>query len=196
LRRNFVTDENMNMIKLTDIAEITSGTYQKEVTDGDLLYLQVKDFKSTYLANGELKPSIIDSSKIAKYTLLDKDLLFAAKGTSNFCVLYHDTMGKAVASSAFFVIRVSRAAILPEYICWYINTPQVLKKLQSNAVGSATPSITKEILAELEINIPTIDKQHKIIQCSQLQERAYALRMLIAEKTKQLSNQSLLNATK
>ena len=92
----------MHIIKLTDIAEITSGTYQKEITDGDLLYLQVKDFKSSYLADGELKPSIIDSGKIAKYTLIDKDLLFAAKGTSNFCALYRETMGKAVASSAFF----------------------------------------------------------------------------------------------
>jgi restriction endonuclease S subunit len=196
LHRNFITDKNMNTIKLTDIAEITSGTYQKEVTDGDLLYLQVKDLKSSYLADGELKPSIIDSGKIAKYTLIDKDLLFAAKGTSNFCALYRETMGKAVASSAFFVIRVSRTVVLPEYLCWYINTPQVLKKLQFNAVGSATPSITKEMLAELEINVPIIDIQRKIIQCNQLQEKEYALRMQITEKARQLSNQLLLNATK
>jgi len=186
----------MNKIKLKDIAEISSGTYQKEVADGDLLYLQVKDFKSSYLANGELKPSIADSCKITKYTLVDNDLLFAAKGTSNFCAIYNEVMGKAVASSAFFVIRIKKATVLHKYICWYINTPNILKKLQLNAVGSVIPSITKEMLADLEINIPSIAIQRKIIICSQLQEKEHVLRAQIAERTKQLIDLQLANAAK
>lgn len=179
--------------KLKNIAQILSGTYQQECPKGDVFYLQVKDFRSFRLENGELKPTIQYSQKLAKHILQDNDLLFAAKGTSNFCTLYNKEMGMAIASSAFFIIRVHSANTLPEYICWYLNTPQIIGMLQTGAVGSSTPSITKPMLEEIKIPLPSIEMQRKIITCAHLKDREHELQLLIAEKKKRLIDQLLIN---
>lgn len=182
--------------KLKDIASILSGTYQQEVPDGDLLYLQVKDFTASHLSKGELSPTVLKESRMTKHILQHNDLLFAAKGVSNFCIVYKEEMGEAIASTSFFVIRITTAAIMPEYLCWYINTPPTLKALQSKAMGSSVPSISKEILMDWEISIPDIKRQHTIVECADLQSKAYQLEQHIIEKKKQLYLQTLLNATK
>jgi len=179
-------------LKIKDIALIRSGIYQKDSPDEDILYLQVKDFKQ----NGELKKEEIKSSikkedKIESHLLYDGDLLFAAKGTSNFCALYNINIGEAVASSSFFVIRVNSPIIAPEYLCWYLNTPKVLRQLSANAVGSSTPSITKPMLEELEISIPDIEKQRAIVAFSELQDEEVALHLRIAQKKKELTDHIL-----
>lgn len=179
--------------KLKDIASILSGTYQKECPEGNVFYLQVKDFRSLHLENGTLKPTVQDTENLAKHILWDNDLLFAAKGTSNFCTLYNKEMGMAVASSAFFIIRVRSANILPEYICWYLNTPQIIGMLQTGAVGSSTPSITKPMLGEIEIPLPSVEIQQKIIACEHLKNREHELQLLLAEKKKRLIDQILIN---
>jgi restriction endonuclease S subunit len=186
----------MKKEKLQNIAEILSGTYQHEMPNGDFLYLQVKDFTSEHLLNGELKPSIPEEDKITKHMLINNDLLFAAKGTSNFCAIYKNEMGKAIASSAFFVIRPDSGIILPEYLCWYINIPQVMKRLQANAVGSTIPSITQKMLKDIDLYIPPFEVQNKIIAFVQLQEKEYNLRIQLAEKKNQLYNRLLMNIIK
>lgn len=179
--------------KLKNIATILSGTYQKEYPEGNVLYLQVKDFRSLDVENGRLRSTVQNAPKLAKYILKDKDLLFAAKGTSNFCALYNKEIGTAIASSAFFIIRVHSVTILPEYIYWYLNAPQVVTLLQSGAVGSNTPSITKPMLEEIEIPLPSLETQQAIVTCTYLQNREHELQLLIAEKKKRLIDQILIN---
>ena len=181
---------------LKDIANISSGTYKKEILDGDFLYLQIKDFTSSHLDKGELNPSIPRNKSTEKHLLSDKDLLFSAKGTSNFCVIYYETMGKAIASSSFFIIHITKNIILPEFLNWYINLPRTIKKLQADAVGSFTPSISKEVLSNLNIDIPSITIQQKIITLKKLQIEELKLQTQLLEKKKKLYNQILMNIIK
>lgn len=186
----------MNIIKLKEIAAITSGTYQKEVLDGDFLYLQIKDFTSSHLDKGEVTPSIPSTKSTDKHLLSNKDLLFAAKGTSNFSAIYYKSKGKAIASSSFFIIRISEDRVKPEYLNWYINLPRVIKKLQSNAVGSFTQSITKEVLMNLPVSIPPLNVQQKIVELNQLQAKEQKLQIQLTEKKEKMYNQILMNIIK
>ena len=186
----------MNVVKIKDIANVSSGTYQKEILDGDFLYLQIKDFTSSHLDKGELNPTIPHTGSTAKHLLMNKDLLFAAKGTSNFCVLYNNRLGQAIASTSFFIIRLTVASILPEFLCWYINLPQVIKKLRSKAVGSFTPSITKDILMNLSVNIPSLPAQQRIVNLNQLRKKEHELQVKLTEKKEQVYNQVLMNILK
>ncbi len=179
-------------IKIKNIARIRSGIYQKDSPDEDTLYLQVKDYNQNgELKKDEIKSSIKKEDKVKSHLLYDGDLLFAAKGTSNFCALYNINIGEAVASSSFFVIRVSSPIIAPEYLCWYLNTPKILGQLKANAVGSSTPSITKPMLEELEISIPSIEKQRAIVTFSELQDKEVDLHLRIAQKKKELTDHIL-----
>lgn len=182
-------------LKLRNIATTQSGIYEKNHPEGDILYLQVSDFKNGKELNNELKPAIINNERVKKFILQDKDLLFAAKGTSNFCAMYRSGKEKAVASSSFFVIRILNNNVDPEYICWFLNTPHILTHLKAHAVGTSIPSITKTMLENLEINILPLEKQRLIVAYHNLQDREVELHALIAQKKRLLTDHILHNVT-
>lgn len=175
-------------IKLKDIAIIQSGIYQKELPDGNATYLQIKDFNESELADNQLKRTVIITEKLSNHLLQEGDLLFAAKGTSNFCVNYPVEIGNAVASSAFFVIKINNNSVLSDFIAWFLNLPETLALLKSQAVGSAIPSITKGMLENLSLNLPEINIQQKIIALSKLQKKEIELYSEIAKKRNTINN--------
>lgn len=184
-------------VQIRDIATILSGVYLKNYSDPDVLYLQVKDFNASGEAYNNIEPIIKGNAKISKHLLTDKDLLFAAKGTTNFCAIYSGEMGEAVASSSFLVIKImDRNAVLPEYIRWYLNLSTTMQVLKSNAVGSSIPSITKPMIEEIEIEIPTMKRQRLIIEIDKLQRKEQELHTQIAQQRKILTDKLLTNAIK
>jgi restriction endonuclease S subunit len=180
--------------KICHIASIQSGVYLKNDPEGDVIYLQVKDFYSDGNISDCLEASIKDENKLSKHLLCNGDLLFAAKGTSNFCTVYHESIGKAVASSSFFVIRPKQSIVNPEFLCWYLNTTTILKMLRANAVGTSIPSITKSMIEEVEIHVPSLEKQKSIVLISRLQQRESKILELLAIK-KRLYTDSRLTQT-
>lgn len=184
-------------VQIKVIATVQSGIYQKEFPDGDVIYLQVNDFENTILKEKQLHPSLLYAENLDGHLLEEGDLLFAAKGTSNFCALYHAETGKAVASSAFFVIRIKdKDSLLPNFLCSYLNHPAILVLLKSQAVGSTIPSITKHMLEELEINLPDKERQLQIVEISRLHQQEKRLRQSIAEKRDLLLYASLYKIIK
>jgi len=182
---------------IKEIATVQSGIYQKEFPDGDVIYLQVNDFEDAILKEKQLRPSLLYTENLSGHLLEEGDLLFAAKGTSNFCALYHAETGKAVASSAFFVIKIKeKDLLLPSFLYWYLNHPAILVLLKSQAVGSTIPSITKRMLEELEINLPDKERQLKIVEISRLHQQENRLRQSIAEKRDLLLYASLYTIIK
>ncbi len=183
-------------VKIENIADIQSGLYLKTEPDGDVVYLQIKDFDS----NGRLifnpEPLIKDNGKLSNHLLFEGDLLFAAKGTSNFCTVYKKEIGKAVATSSFFVLRIIEPRILPDFLCWFLNTPGILKILKSSAVGSSIPSITKSMIGDIEFEIPSIEKQRLLVDISNLQVREEELYKSISYQKKALTDRILFETIK
>lgn len=89
--------------KIQYIANVRSGVYLKEVPMGKACYLQVNDFDRMRNRFILPAPSLELDSKVKKHLLLDGDILLAAKGLSNFSSVYHENMGKSVASSSFLI---------------------------------------------------------------------------------------------
>ncbi|MGI6049191.1 MAG: restriction endonuclease subunit S [Petrimonas sp.] len=176
------------LVKISDIATVQSGIYLKELPEGDAIYLQVKDFECLELTDNQLRQTVILSEKSSNHLLQEGDLLFAAKGTSNFCVKYPVEIGNAVASSAFFVIKINSNKVLPDFIAWFLNLPDTLSLLRSLSVGTSIPSITKVMLEELSLNLPDIQTQKKVVEFSKLQKRESELLTEISQNRTLLNN--------
>lgn len=184
-------------VRIKEIAIIQSGIYQKEFPDGEVIYLQVNDYDDTTLKENQLNPSILFTENLNGHLLEEGDLIFASKGTSNFCAFYHAVTGRAVASSAFLVIKIKDKDLLqPHYLYWYLNHPPILALLKSQAVGSTIPSITKRMLEELVIKLPDRGTQQKIIEIGRLQQQENRLRKSIAEKRDLLLHAALYKIIK
>ena len=81
---------------------------------------------------------------------------------------------------------------MPEYVAWYLNSPIIQNILASHALGSAIKSITKNILEDLEIPIPSIERQKAYIALDQLQKREQNIYKAIAEKHKQILDYKMI----
>lgn len=106
-----------------------------------------------------------------KHVLNNGDILFAAKGIKNIAVVYNSNIGKAVASSSFFVIKLKsqiKQILLPEFLAWVINHPEKQKILKAGAKGSALPSITIGTIQNLSLFIPDLKKQKIILNINKL----------------------------
>lgn len=179
------------MTKLHNIAIIQTGVFAKTVPNPNALYLQQSDFDG----NGELRNTVHPTITInnPKHLLAAGDLLLASKGNNNICVIVPKIEQKCVASPSFLVIRLyDKSAVLPEFVAWYLNLPTTQNALALHACGTSILSISKASLGELEIPIPSIDRQRQYVELAKLQEREQELYKAIAEKRKQLLDYKMI----
>ena len=183
--------------KIRNVAIVRSGAYVKEVSEGEAHYLQVNNFnreKNRFLL---LKPTLELDSKTENHLLMDGDIVFAAKGTSNFGIVFREEMGKVVASSSFLVIRiVDRTLVAPDYLCWVLNREDTLAYFKANAIGTSIPSISKALIDEYTISIPPMHIQSKVVAISQLQQREQQLYKNILSLRNKLIQKQLIEITK
>lgn len=180
--------------KINEIAEITSGIYLQTAPDGDIAYLQVKDFATN--APIKMASKVRMSKKVQNSLLRNNDILFAAKGAVYLARCYNEKEGRAVASTAFFVIRLKDDSILPEYLCWYLNQHRTEIYIRAQQQGTGVPAIRKGVVELLEVSVPEQSTQRNIVALANLAEREYQLRKAIAQKEQSLIEQQLTNIIK
>ena len=183
--------------KIQDIATVRSGVYVKEMPEGEVCYLQVNNFDRG--SGGFLlpKPTLELDNKIESHLLSEGDVVFAAKGTSNFCTVFHEEMGKAVASSSLLVVRIADQSIVdPDYLCWYLNREDTIGFLKANATGTSIPSISKALIEECAINIPSMCVQNNIVVVNQLQQREQRIYNEMSNLRNKLIQKQLIETTK
>lgn len=163
---------NKLKLQLKDIVEINTGLYQKPKPGGNVVYFQIRNLTE----NGQIDPteefSYLNSEDISdKYFLRKNDIMFAAKGFTNIAVVYKNEIKPAVASSVFFVLRLNERfinQILHEFIVWFLNNKLIQIRLQAKAKGTSVKSISKKDLGDIEIPVPDIKTQKRILEMNEL----------------------------
>ena len=183
------------MVKLKEIATIQTGVYLKSTPSPDTCYLQVNDFDEEGNIRQTVRPTTTVSSKAARHLLTANDLLLAAKGGKNFCAIAPTQLGPCVASPSFLIIRIDDATrVLPEYVCGFLNLPTTRQLLNAQSKGTSIASLSKTDIEELEIPLPSLERQQTCIVLIRLQRREQALYKAIAEGRRQLIDYKLKKA--
>lgn len=184
--------------ELSQIANITTGVYEKGRLSGDTLYLQAKHFdeQGKFLSENILHPEIQMDDRLKKHILQDKDLLITAKGQSNRVCLYKSKIGQSVASSTFFVIRLQESFLLPEYLQWYMNTSKMQSAFSNLSKGTHILSLSKKALSKVRIEIPPLDKQQKVLKLHSLWEKERKTTMELMKNKEIYYQQLLINYSK
>jgi restriction endonuclease S subunit len=179
---------------IKDITHIQTGLFAKPSGIGELVYLQSKHFDEYGQLLSFLYPDLKADSVSEKHLLKDGDVLFAAKGTKNFATVFENHNDPSVASTSFFVIRLIDKKVLPEYLVWFLNSPSTQTLLKGQAIGSSMPSISKHVLENLEIAVPSIEKQKAILQISKLRNQEKSLKQEIETLREKQIQQQIINA--
>jgi restriction endonuclease S subunit len=178
------------------IGNIQTGLFTKPIAKGDVVYLQSKHYDENGLLKGSLHPDLKADNIISRHILKSGDVLFAAKGTKNFATVFESHNPPSVASTSFFVIRLTDNDVLPSYLGWFLNHPTTQKFLKEHAIGTSIPSISKVVLEELEIPIPPIETQKAIVKITQLRNKERKLKEQIDLLREKQIQQQILNAIK
>lgn len=109
--------------------------------------------------------SVVETEITGRRTdwLTDGDILFAARGSRNYAALVERCPEHTVASPHFFIIRVKREDVLPEYLVWFLNQVPTSRYFQREAEGSRTLSIRRSVLENTPIAVPSLERQQQIV---------------------------------
>ena len=179
------------MILLKDIAKIEIGrTFRQKIEgepNGDCMVIQVKDISVEDLSIQNSGIFIASQSIASHHLLQTNDILFIAKGNHNNAVQYQSNK-KATVVSLFFIIRVTSSHVLPNYVTWFINSPQAQAYFREYRAGASVGNIKKADLENLPIPIPSLAIQQKITDINQLfQEEQQLTKNYFAQKEKYLN---------
>jgi restriction endonuclease S subunit len=124
------------------------------------------------------------------------DILFRAKGNNNYASYIDKELENTTTNTHFFIIRNHSEKILPEYLAWYINQKPAQIYFLKHSPGTVIPIVTNKNLGNLNITIPDISIQKKIIQIHKLSVKEQNLSKQIIYKKKRLVEALLIKKIK
>lgn len=187
-------------MEIKKLANIQSGYINRgkiEHSDhGTFLLLQAKDIDADHLSYRtdaliRFMPQLSGKDSFLK----SGDILFMSRGARNFSVFVGDLPENVLAAACFFIIRVSSSEILSEYLCWYLNQSPVTEYLRLfSGRGVHMPVVRRAVLENIDIPLPSLATQRKIIEISKLLKTEQDLYKKFVEKHKYLMTEICLKA--
>lgn len=181
---------------LKSVTNIQTGLFAKPSGTGNVVYLQSKHFDEYGQLHAVLYPDLLAEGISDKHLLKNGDVLFAAKGTKNFASVFENHNEPSVASTSFFVLRPTDKKVLPQYLAWFLNSNATQTLIKGQAIGTSIPSISKQVLENLEISVPIIEIQKAILQITKLRNKEKALKQEIETLREKQIQQQIINAIK
>jgi hypothetical protein len=187
---------------LSKLAKIQSGHHSRGKIepreDGSHLILQARDVdvhRLTYRSESLIRFNPVMSR--TDWILKTGDILFMARGARNFSLLLQQLPNSLLAAAYFFIVRVSNKVILPGYLCWYLNQYPVEHYLNRHSGrGVHMPVVRRSVLENIEVPVPTLEIQKKIVEMEKLMREEQVLLNKLSEKRKELVTEACLQAVK
>ena len=128
----------------------------------------------------------------ARYLVAQGDVIFRSRGEPNIAVALDDRfVERVVAVLPLFVLRPKPEIILPAYLAWVINQPTSQRHFDRVARGTTMRMVPRAGLEILEISIPSIETQSRIVAIDALAERERSLTILAANKRRIITGKIL-----
>lgn len=185
----------MRIVKIRDIAEIFSGHTAKSkidpVAQGHLI-VQLKDISISGGVNVAGLDRIAEAEFKESHLITSGDLVFRSRGQLLTVGMVPDLGEPVAVISPLMKISVNSSKVMPEFLCWMINNTPGQSYFAAQAAGSSVKMIGKSTLSEMQLSLPSLEDQAKIIELSLLQKKEAELSETITKKTEQLLNTRIM----
>jgi len=162
---------------------------------GPVAVIQMKDLTDENIVNSA-GLSYVEMDKFNENHFAQKgDLIFRSRSLTSTSAILADDIGLAVVAAPLLKIRITDISVMPEYVNWYISQLPAQIFLASHARGTTQKMINKEALELLEINVPSLEQQKKIIALAALAEEEQRILKQLAIKRKQYISAILIRKT-
>lgn len=116
----------------------------------------------------------------AKAFLRFGDIILSTRGGRNFPYYIDGGAEHVVCSPHFFVIRVKKDVILPQFLAWQMSQKPAQDYFSAGATGSYILNLKREVVENLPIAIPPLAEQGRIaeLDAAARAERAILTRLI------------------
>lgn len=173
-------NEEVEWKKLGDLdvcLSITTGMNPRknfklnDCSDGELTswYITTKDYSSNekveFVEGKTSKISEKARKLINKRSKLEiNDILFSAIGTVGKIAFVDIEPNNFDVNESTFVLKPNKKNIVPKYLVYYLRSNFMQNEVKKSLKGSTVAGIRKEKLENLEVPIPSIETQEKIVK--------------------------------
>jgi hypothetical protein len=171
-------------MQIRELAQIQSGYTVRSPLVSDqtgVLVAQVRDL--AFDGSGcmrDLQRCSLDGA-IERYLIRAGDVVFRSRGERTTALaLGLDFSEPAVALLPLIILRPNLSRIRPDYLAWAINQPSAQQKLDADAQGTNLRMVPKSSLEALDIDVPPIETQAKLMEIHRLIEQELVLSRQLA----------------
>ena len=177
---------------LGDIADIRSGfTFREKIDEltsgGNAHVAQIKDVRSAWETT---HTAMLHAHQLPMINWEGKDKAFASPGTVLLpsrgskggyfrasCLGSDQSSELPVVVSSQFLIITPKQGILPEFLCWSLNRPEMQHWISEGAgsQGTSLVMLNATTAKALQLNIPTLAIQQKIMRLNEMWEKEQQL---------------------
>ncbi len=178
-------------MRLADTCTIHTGYTARgrlePVAAGGVLAIQLRDISP----DGAIDPQRLTRVQLDdladRYFVRAGDVVFRSRGERNTASALDERLREpALAVLPLLVLRPKPDVVVPEYLAWAINQPPAQRHFDAAAHGTNIRMIPRSSLDGLELDIPDIETQRRIVAIDALAERERELSQLAAETRRKM----------
>lgn len=179
-------------MRLTEVCSIfpgyTARARLEPAGDRGMAAIQLRDVSADGLAHPDELIRVDLGGVAERYMVSAGDVVFRSRGDRNTAAALDGCfIEPALALQPLLILRPKRDAVLPEYLAWAINQPSAQRHFDEGARGTNIRMVPKSCLDDLDIDVPDLEAQRRIVAVDALAERENQLVLVLAEKKLQLS---------
>ncbi len=170
---------------LIKISKINSGYifFKKAIPDvhGKYAVVFISDISHSSVLRSRPSTYELPTEPEPPHFLKRGDILVQARGKVR--IIYVETdLANTIASSNFLVVRVAEDKILGRYLAWYLAQKPAQQFLERGQQGQTVAMLSKKILSELPVMVPSFERQKQIVKVIETKEHYFDLMQTIQKK--------------
>lgn len=178
--------------QLVEVASISAGYPFRgridELPAGDVAVVQMRNASPEVGIDWEDLVRVELPRTTDKALLHSGDIILSTRGGRNFAYCIDGGRGPLVCSPHFFVIRLMRDHIIPEFLAWQINQTPAQQYLAAGATGSHILNLKRSVVEQLPIVVPKFERQSCVVEIDKaFQAERRVLNQLIQNRTNEMN---------
>ncbi|MCM3280961.1 MULTISPECIES: restriction endonuclease subunit S [unclassified Exiguobacterium] len=185
-----IKEKGWKVSKLGDLLEFKNGlNYTTSDSGEEILIVGVGDFKDNFYID-ETKLSTIKVNKIPDdYLMKNGDMVFVRSNGNKALigrVLYSRDISSRVTHSGFTIrARNKSDSIRNEYCATYCSSELIKRQFMTKGGGSNINNLNQKLLSDIEMKVPPLDEQDKILTILDVWNKAIILKENLIEQKKE-----------
>ena len=155
--------------------------------------IKLQDLTPKGLADPNLMTRCVWPDRLSdRYLVQAGDVIFRPRGDRNTAAILDARFREpAVVLIPLFILRPKRHTVLPAFLAWAINQPPAQRHFDRVARGTNMRMVLRPGLENLEVDLPAMEDQRRIVAIDALAQRERALTVRAAEMREQLITRTL-----